>query len=512
MIIGYGVIALFFGVVVIVLERMRRSDGGLSEYAVAGRAFGPGYQTMSFLNTWLPGAVFTTFTGLAVSEGVIGFYWVPYSLLTIVLMFFMAERVHHWGRTWELISQADLLGMRYASHTVQTVGALVGIISSFPWIVLGMQSLGLVFSHLSFGRVSDSTAVLIGVGVLAIRQVWTVRLGMRGIVVSDMVQSIVAYFLGLCLIIGMLMWLGTHGHGLSQVSATHFTLPGPGSALGPLYLMSLVLTGALGGWCWPDIFVRLFTARSAATIKKSAVQAAPFLMVFATALALLGLLASSMPEVAAKPSAMWFIVAGAGGTLLIALAGVAVLAATMGNVDANLQAIGIQLSHDVRLRRRERMASGETASAKLAVVALTVLAALVASGSLHSGPSLNELAILSYQGVVQLAPTLLLGIFWRRGNAVGAVTGMVSGILIAGVLQVQYPLSVPWLGGLTSGVAALIVNTVIYVAAAYLVPRSTAERARVDALFEGIDDHQRTPSPAPVPADYPSDWTTSRQW
>lgn len=502
MIIAYGVVALFFGIVVVVLERMRRAGDGFSEYAVAGRSFGPWYQTMSFLNTWLPGAVFTTYAGLAAGSGAIGFYWVPYSLLTVVLMFFMAQRVHHWGRVWELNTQADLLGMRYASRTVRIVAALIGVISSFPWIVLGMQSIGLAFSYLSFGRVSDSAAVLIGVGVLAVRQVWTVRMGMRGIVVSDMVQSIVAYFLGLFLIIGLLVWLFTNGHGLSQVPATHFTLPGPGSPLGPLYLMSLVLTGALGGWCWPDMFVRLFTARSADTIKKSAVQAAPILMVFATALTLLGLLASSMPQVAAAPSEVWFIVAGAGGTLVVALAGVTVLAATMGNVDANLQATGIQLSHDVRVRRRETAPSGETRTAKIAVLTLSILAAVAAAGSLRSSTGLVELAVLSYQGIVQLAPTLLLGIFWRRGNAVGAVAGMVSGVLVAGVLQLQYPVSVPWLGGLTSGAAALIVNTVVYVAAACLVPRSAVERARVDALFDGIDDRKadRSASPAPSPA------------
>lgn len=200
----------------------------------------------------------------------------------------MAQRVHDWGRTWELISQADHLGKRCASHTVQTVAALVGVISSFPWIVLGRQSLGLVFSYLSFGRVPDNAAALIGVGVLADRQVRTVRMGMRGIVVSDMVQSIVTHFLGLCLILSLLMWLLTNGHTLSQVPATHFTLPGPGSPLGPLYLRSLILTGAIGGWRRPDIFARLFTARSAATIKESAVQAAPVLMAFATALTLLG--------------------------------------------------------------------------------------------------------------------------------------------------------------------------------------------------------------------------------
>ncbi len=92
------------------------------------------------------------------------------------------------------------------------------------------------------------------------------------------------------------------------------------------------------------------------------------------------------------------------------------LAATIGNVDANLQDAGIQRSNDVRLSRRQRMPFRETRTAEVAVATLTLLAAMVAAGTLHS-TGLNESAILSYQGIVQPAHTLLLGISWRRGTA-----------------------------------------------------------------------------------------------
>lgn len=487
MLIGYGAVAVFFAIVIVVLEKSRRGGDDFTEYAVAGRSFGSWFQTMSFLNTWLPGAVFISFAGLAAGAGAIGFYWLPYGLLVVVLMFFMSQRVHQWGRRWDLRTQADLLGMRYGSRPVRAVAAVIGVVSSFPWVVLGMQALGLVFYYLSFGRVSPDTAIVISIAFLAVRQIWTIRMGMRGIVVSDMVQSLVAYVFGLCLIVGLLVWLFTHGHGLSGVPASHFLLPGPGSAAGPLYLMSLVLTGTLGGWCWPDIFARLFTARSTAVIKKSAVQAAPVLFVFSAALALLAFLAISVHGVSGAPGSVWFIVAGVGGAGLVAAAGLVVLAATMGNVDANLQATGIQLTHDVLPRRSGTSDGRETHAAKLVVVALTILAAIAATATIKTSSGLASLAILSYQGIVQLAPALLLGIFWRRGNAAGAVAGMVSGFATAAALQLAYPVSVPWLGGLTSGVAGLIVNTAVYVACALLFRRDASEDARIAVLFADLD-------------------------
>jgi solute:Na+ symporter, SSS family len=485
MFIGYGTVALFFAAVIVVLERSKRQSANFTDYAVAGRAFGSWYQTMSFLNTWLPGTIFISFAGLAAGSGVLGFYYLPYSLLAVVLMFFMAQRVHDWGRGFDLRTQAEFLGMRYHSRVVRIVAALIGVVSSLPWMILGMQSLGLVFSYLSFGRISAVTAVIIGVVVLAARQVWTVRMGMRGVVISDMVQGIVAYGLGLSVILGLLVWLLTNGHGLGRVPDAYFTIPGPGSVPGPLYLASIVLTGTLGGWCWPDIFVRRFTARSTRVIKSSAVRAAPILFLFGSTLTLVAILASSVPGVAQAPDDVWFITAGVGGVGLVTAAGVIVLAATMGNVDANIQAVGAQLTQDV-LAVKDNDGTARTHVAKLCVTVLTLLAAVGAMLTAGGATGLVRLALLSYQGIVQLAPTLLLGIFWKRGNAIGAAAAMLTGFATAAALEWNYPLSVPWLGGLTSGVAGLAANTVVYLAFAYAKPHSSGEQARLTALFGGV--------------------------
>jgi len=489
--IGYGGVAALFVLIVVVLERTKVKHASFSEYATGGRSFGSFFSTMAFVNTWLPGTVFISFAGYAAAGGVIGFYLVPYSLLAVVMMFFLAKPVHVWGKRFDLRTQADLIGLRYNSKATRVVAAIVGILASFPWIILGMQSLTLVFAELSFGAVSASAAAFIGIAVLVLRQVWTVRFGARGLVISDMVQGIVAYGLGTLVILGLLVWMVGHGHGLSAVDPELMVLPGPDSAAGPLYFFSLVLTGTLGGWCWPDIFVRLFTTKSTSAIKKAAVTAAPIFLVFGSALMLLGLLASSMPGVAEASDTVWFMAASVGGPLLLTLAGVCVVAATMGNVGANLQALGAQTANDiVGVAKGERVQDARVG--KIAVGVLTLIAAVVAVATAGTTSGLVSLAMMSYQGVVQLAPALLLGIFWRRGTAVGAVAGMVVGFVGAAVLQYLYPLSVPGLGGLTSGVVALAANLVVYVACAYVVPSSRAERERVDALFNTLNE--------PIPA------------
>lgn len=498
MVLGYGGVALLFLVIVVVLERTRRATTSFSEYATASGQFGPWYSMMAFVNTWYPGTIFISFAGLAAASGVIGFYFVPYSLLAVVLMYFLARPVHVWGREHDLRTQADLLGLRYGSTAVRVVAAIIGLVASFPWLVLGMQSLTLVFTYLSFGRVEATDAVYIGIAVIVLRQLWTIRMGARGLVISDMVQGIVAYLLGTLLLVGMLTWLVTNGHGFGKPEASFFTIPGPGSATGALYYLSLVLTGTLGGWCWPDIFVRLFASRGPETIKRAAVRAAPLMFVFGTAVALMAIAASTLPGVADAPDAVFFLTADAIGPIAVTLAGVCVVAATMGNVGANLQALGAQTANDiVGVLRGRRMESPRVG--QMAVAGLLVLAAVFAVSTANTTSNLVELAMISYAGISQLAPTLFLGIFWRRGNATAATVAMIGGFATAAILQWQYPTSIPGLEGLTAGVVGLIVNVVLYVGCALLVRTPERERERVDELFASVDRREPATPVAPSP-------------
>ncbi|MEV7607706.1 sodium:solute symporter family protein [Paenarthrobacter sp. NPDC089322] len=491
MVIGYGAILLFTVLVVVVMNRSRRSDSSMSEYATGGRSFNSFFGTMAFLNTWIAGTVFVAFAGLTASGGVIGFYSLSYSLLSVVLMFFLGTPVNKWGRIHDLRTQADLLGLRYNSRSVRVIAAIIGVLASIPWVVLGMQSLGLVFSTLSFGAVSPYLAVVIGVLFIAARQIWTVRLGTRGLIISDMVQGLFAYGAGFLLILGLLVWLFTNGHGFGDIPPALLLLPGPDSPAGPLYLFSLMFTGMMGAWCWPDLFVRMFSVKTPRTVQKSAVQAAPIMFLFSGALTTVCLLAASMPGVAEAPDTVWFTLAGVGGAVTVAVAGVCVVAATMGNVGANLQAVGTQVVNDViGVRGNGRVESAK--GAKIAVAVITLVSAGAALLMANQVSGLIVIAFVSYQAVCQLAPTLLLGIFWRRGTAAAANASMITGILTAAVLELMYPspLSIPWLGGLTSGVAGLIVNLAVYLLVSLAKPAPRAEQQRVNALFDDLNNKE----------------------
>jgi len=493
MVMTFSLIALFFLAVIVVLQRAHVSDKSFTDYAVADRSFGAGYQAMSFLNTWWPGSIFLALTGLAVSDGVTAFYMPIYSLLTVVLMYVMTERVWLWGKLFDLKTQPDLFALRYDSRTFAIIGSVVGIISGVPWLVLGFKGLGALFQALSLGAIDATSAVIIGVVLMAIRQFWTIRMGMRGVVISDMFQGIVAYIGGSLIILGLIAWLMySQRMSVTGLPPAHLEAPGLFATVGPLYFFSIIFSGVVGGWCWPATFIRLYTADSVRSVQRAGAMGAPLSLLFGIALVILGLLASRLPEVAAAPDLAWFTVCQmAGGPLLLGLGGVVVLAGTMGNVDGNVQACGAQIANDIVGAYFKLDHKHAVLSAKIGMLAITLLSAWLATRTISH---LVTLAILSYQGIIQLAVPQYLGIFWKRGNAIGSVLGTVVGFVLAIFLQTIYPDGPTWAWGLTSGVLALGVNAAVYIGCAVLLPQTDAERQRVKDLFALTDGQSASPN------------------
>lgn len=491
MLITFGIMLAFFVGLIIILQRIKIDDQSFTNYAVGDRSFGARFQAMSFLNTWYPGAMFTAFGGMAAATGIISFYVLTYSLLTVMLMYLMAKSVWTWGKAFDLKTQPDLFSLRYNSTHIRTIAAVIGIISGIPWLVLGMQALGEMFRYISLGNLTFTQAVILGVIVIAIRQIWTVRIGMKGVIISDFYQGILAYLLGTAMLICLIAWLVMAKNiSFASLDPAKFSIPGLGSKEGPLYLFSLILTGALGGWCWPYIFVRLFTSNGVQSLKKSAALAIPLSLVFCGALLVFGMLAGALPSVAKNPNDVWFIVSQqAGGLILLSLAGAILLAASMGHIDGNIQATGSQIANDLIGNYLKLDTKQLIIFSKIGMLALTILASWLSCMEL---PALFSLAVLAYQGIIQLAVPQFMGIFWKRGNKYGAIASMSIGFAVAVILELVYHGSLPWAYGLTSGAVALIVNVFIYVTMAYLIPQSANEKQRIDQLFAMVAEQKST--------------------
>ena len=481
-----GMLGVFFLGIIVVLYLTLKKSKSFDEYAVGGRSFGPWFVAMSYVNSWWPGTVFISFAGLSVASGVFGFYGLAYSTLGLAAMYFIASRAWRWGKRYNLVTQPDLLRLRDGSKAVGVVTSVIGVIAILPWVILGMQALATVFSIASGGTWALPVCLLVGLATVLIRQIWTVRMGMRGLVYTDMYQGLVAYVIAAIVCVLLLVAPNSPANWsyLSEIPNQLLFLPGDGDSYGPLYMFSSVFTGVVGALCWPMSFVRIYTANNVKSVKKSTNYAMLIAGGFYALLTVVMLSAAHITGVAANPQAGWTtLLENYGGVWLLGLGLTMIFAGSIGHIDGSVQAAGTQIANDIVGSKIELSDVQKTIVSKGSMVLFIALAAMLAYFT-NGMDRLQLLAQISYQAVVQISVPLFLGIFFKFGNKNGALAGMIVGFVVAAALTIAFPDDIPALGSITGGVVALFVNLFVYVAVSLLTKTPDAERTRVDELFD----------------------------
>jgi Na+/proline symporter len=440
--------------------------------------------------------------------GVINFFVVMYGILGVLAMYFIARPAWRWGKRFDLRTQSDMLALRYNSPGIKLTASVIGVVALFPWLVLGLQSMGGIIQWASLGKISLSASILIGVVVIAIRQIWTVTMGMRGLIITDMVQGIVAYVGASVLCVGLIIFYFHGTGGIQKLPEAYFSLPGFDSPIGGLYYFSLVAAGIVGSLCWPMIFTRIYTGKSVRAVKKGVLQTMTVGLVFSALLMIVGMSMGSIADLAARPQEAWYALSqSAGGTWLLAAALLVVFAATMGFVDGVTQAMGTNVANDIVGVVKPLRDKQEIVVAKASMIVFVILGVIVAYQT-YAWSNLMNLGLLAYQAIILLAVPIFVGLFWRRGSKVAAAAGMLVGSVTAIALTIPYFTtagSIPWLEGLSSGLVALAANAVVYVVCSYLFPNSAGEQAQIDELFAEAKAGVPLPDTAPThgPAGFP---------
>ncbi|MEI7614362.1 MAG: sodium:solute symporter family protein [Betaproteobacteria bacterium] len=141
------------------------------------------------------------------------------------------------------------------------------------------------------------------------------------------------------------------------------------------------------------------------------------------------------PEIAGLP----YVISG--------LVAAGALAAALSTADGLLLTISGALSHDVyyKVFRPRATTQWRLVVSKSVLLVVAVLAAMVASQK----PSTILFMVAWAFSIAGSAffPALVLGIFWKRANKQGAISGMIVGLLVTlyYMVRVQYD-TIPWLG------------------------------------------------------------------
>jgi cation/acetate symporter len=478
-VIGYAFVVLTIGVYAYIGILSRTME--LSEYYVAGRVVPPFYNGMATGADWMSAASFISMAG--------GLYLGGYNAIAYVLGWtggyvLVAILLAPYLRKFGQYTVPDFLGTRYEGNTARLCGVVVLFCASFTYIVAQCFGIGIITSR--FLNINFELSIFIGLaGIL----VCSMLGGMRAVTWTQVAQYIVLIIAYLVPVIwlstkkyGLPIPELTYGQALQEITKLEGTL-------GIAKAHTSAFTNAQGQFSWtefnnfwalvlclmvgtaslPHILMRYFTTPSVRDARKSVGWSIFFIfLLYFTAPAYAafaklevyqnvigkdiaslpawvqnwsqvgGLLSIkdangdgklqlaefiinqdiivlSMPEIAGLP----YVISG-----LVAAGG---LAAALSTADGLLLAIANALSHDVYYKMLDPKATTKRRLVVARVLLVGVaLAAAALAGTRPSGIIQMVAWAFSLAAAGLFAP-LVMGIWWKRTTAAGAILGMITG-------------------------------------------------------------------------------------
>ena len=466
----------------------RGRDKGFAEWSVSGRGLG-----VIFVWLLMAGETYTSFSflgtaGWSYEFGVPILYLVAYLTVGLTVAYIASPLLWTYAARHNLVSIADIAEHRFRSRPVGILVAVVATIFLVPYIQLQLQGMGVVVNAMSYGAVDLKVAAVVS---FVVAELFILVSGMRGSawvsVMKDLLVIVTVVFLAVFIPLHYFDGPGELMNRLVAERPDWLTFPGHNSpGYGAGWFISTVVLNGVTIVAFPNAVAGYLSAKDPTTLRRNAVllpwyQLLLFIpmMIGAGALfvapalgdksdlALFALVTDSLPA----PVVAIIGVAGA----LSAIVPMAVFMLSIGTLWGKT-VLGGGNGADPRSRVAPDAAASRDLRTKRLSQLVCVLAGLLAlAGSLFKPEALVNLSVLSYEGLAQLVPTILLGLLWRRMSASGAVSGLLVGsaVMVALATTGHDPL---W--GINGGLIALVPNVIVTVAVSLARP---ASRDRVPA-------------------------------
>jgi cation/acetate symporter len=478
----YIIVALTFALYIGIAIWSRA--GSTKEFYVAGGGVSPLANGMATAADWMSAASFISMAGLISFMGYDGsVYLMGWTGGYVLLALLLAPYLRKFGK----FTVPDFIGERYYSKTARLVAVFCALLVSFTYVAGQMRGVGVVFSR--FLEVDITTGVIIGMIIVLF---YAVLGGMKGITYTQVAQYCVlifafmvpAIFISFQMTGNPIPQLGMGGKGAdgmylleklnglsTELGFAEYT-NGSKSKMDIFAITAALMFGTAG---LPHVIVRFFTVKKVKDARKSAGLALLLIAILYTAAPAVAVFArlNLIHTVSGQPYAQmpaWFSNWETTGLLgfndkngdgliqysadamineltvdrdimvlanpeianlpawVIALVAAGGLAAALSTAAGLLLVISSSVSHDLVKSVFKPDISDKQ---ELVVARLAAVGAVVVAGYFGINPPGFVAAVVALAfglGAASFFPAIILGIFYKKMNKEGAITGMIVGI------------------------------------------------------------------------------------
>ena len=523
--------------------------GSTKEFYVAGSGVSPIANGMATAADWMSAASFISMAGLISFMGYDGsVYLMGWTGGYVLLALLLAPYLRKFGK----FTVPDFIGDRYYSDTARLVAVFCALIISFTYVAGQMRGVGLVFSR--YLEVDINTGVVIGMAIVLF---YAVLGGMKGITYTQVAQYCVLIFAFMvpAIFISMQMTgnpipqlgfgsVGTDGvylleklDGLSRDLGFHEYTTGSKSKLDVFFITAALMIGTAG---LPHVIVRFFTVKKVSDARKSAGWALLFIAILYTTAPAIAVFArtnliETVSEKKYEDMPVWFENWEKTGLLtftdknndgviqyvadsqineltidrdimvmanpeiaelpnwVIALLAAGALAAALSTAAGLLLVISSSVSHDLikKIIKPDVSEKGELIAARVSAFFAVLMAGYF--GINPPGFVAAVVALAFGLAAASFFPAIVMGIFYKRMNKEGAVSGMITGLLMMLFYMTKFKFG--WFGGGTEsdwwfgispegfGTFAMLINFIVSLIVCHLTREPSKE---IQELVENI--------------------------
>ena len=475
--------------------------GSTKEFYIAGKGVNPIANGMATAADWMSAASFISMAGIISFTGYDGsVYLMGWTGGYVLLALLLAPYLRKFGK----FTVPDFIGDRYYSNLARTVAVFCALIVSFTYIAGQMRGVGIVFSR--YLEVDINTGVFIGMGIVLF---YAILGGMKGITYTQVAQYCVlifafmvpAIFISIQMTGNPIPQLGFGSESadgvylLDKLNGLHEELgfseytSGSKSTLDVFLITAALMIGTAG---LPHVIVRFFTVKKVSDARKSAGWALLFIAIlYTTAPAIAVFARTNLIETVSEKDYSdmpnWFkkwedtgllkfddknednIIQYVGDEQLneltidkdimvlanpeiaqlpnwvIALLAAGAIAAALSTAAGLLLVISSSISHDLikRIINPTISDKGELIAARTSAFFAVLLA-----GYFGINPPdfvAATVALAFGLAAASFFPAIVLGIFYKKMNKEGAISGMLVGILSMLFYMTKFKFG--WFGG-----------------------------------------------------------------
>ncbi|MEV4435239.1 sodium:solute symporter family protein [Streptomyces sp. NPDC049585] len=475
------VLTVALGLLAVRGRTRRDPHGALADWSVGGRSLGS-----VFIWVLMAGEGYTSFSylgaaGWGYNHGAPVLYVIAYLSCGYAIGYVVGPALWAYARRHNLVTITDMVAHRYGRPWLGTLVAVLATVCLLPYIQLQITGMGVVVSTISYGTIGLNWAYFIA---FAVTTAFVVVSGLRGSAwVSALKDALVILTLGFLAVYVPLHYFGGYGPFLDRLVTQKpdwLTLTGHGgSGMGVSWFATTSLLNSLTVVIFPTTVAGYLGARNADALRRNAVLL-PLYNVLLFVPMLLGLAALFVvPGLTGAGSnlALFKLVVDSLPAWAVGVTGVAAALSSIVPMAVFMLVIGTMWGRSV-LGAVPRLA-GRPDRQKTAAQVVVVLSGALALLLTYTEPNtLVRLSLISYEGMAQLVPMILLGLMWRRLTLWGALSGLaVGGTLVCALVFTEHD---P-VGGVNAGALALAVNLLVAVGVSVWGPKpSAADAARPD--------------------------------